>query len=204
MGFLPLLPRGSSSLLFPCLPPLFGVAPADLGLLAVSKTASSLNFPKATTHSLMPGAKLGTLSFGVLGSASVAPCALPSAPLQLQGNTLPQSKTMATVLYNNWLVHILLSSLSTKALLHLGASMCSQLDSDQSLSVKEGVLTVSAPHLDSKAEGLMMAADWSHAWPRLVNMICRYLLGEGADEITSAWCAHFKAIYEHYNFFRNF
>ncbi|KAG1721321.1 hypothetical protein EDD22DRAFT_761667, partial [Suillus occidentalis] len=133
-----------------------------------------------------------------------APRLLPSAPVQLNGNTLPEAKAVATALRNNWLVHIPLSALSTKVLLTLGSSSRSQAESDQSLSVKEGVLTVLAPHLDGKSEGDMSYEDWCHAWPRLVSMIRRYLPGAGANDIANAWEAHFTSLYARYDFFANF
>ncbi|KAG2157555.1 hypothetical protein DEU56DRAFT_906187 [Suillus clintonianus] len=170
-------------------------------LNGISRPQAQFNFPEQATRTLLPGAKLGSLSFGISTAASVAPHSLPVAPSQLLGNTLPESKAVAMALRNNWLVHIPLSALSTKSLLHLGASIRSQLDSDQSLLVKEGVLTVSAPHLDTKVEGLMTAEDWQHAWPRLVNMIRCYLPGEEAGVIADDWCSHFEAIYERYDFF---
>ncbi|KAG2748061.1 hypothetical protein P692DRAFT_20738290, partial [Suillus brevipes Sb2] len=143
-----------------------------------------------------------------LAGASPAPSppslALPTAPTQLRGNTLPESKVVATALRNNWGVHIPLSALSTKSLLQLGISSHAQSDSDQSLSVKEGVLTVTAPHFDRKSERTISVEEWSHAWPRLVSMIRRYLPSDQASAIADSWETHFTSLFARYDFFVNF
>ncbi|KAG2737886.1 hypothetical protein P692DRAFT_201812473 [Suillus brevipes Sb2] len=162
------------------------------------------NFPVAPSRTLLPGFGVSASALGIGSSAATAPRLLPAAPVQLNGNTLPEAKAVATALRNNWLVHIPLSALSTKVLLTLGSSSRSQAESDQSLSVKEGVLTVTAPHLDGKHEGEMSYEDWCHAWPRLVSMIRRYLPGAGANDIANAWESHFTSLYARYDFFANF
>jgi hypothetical protein len=110
---------------------------------------------------------------------------LPS-PRQFHGNTLPESKVVVTALRNNWAVHIPLAALSTKSLLQLGSSSRSQSDSDQSLLVKEGILTVSVSYFDGKSEWTLTFEEWSHAWPCLVSMIRCYLPGDHAAAIADS------------------
>ncbi|KAG2119341.1 hypothetical protein DEU56DRAFT_709772, partial [Suillus clintonianus] len=129
---------------------------------------------------------------------------LPSNPVKLQGNTVPEPKAIVTALKNNWNVHILLNALSTNALILLGSSSRSQNDSDHSLAVKDGVLTVASPSLDAKREPDMSLEDWIHAWPRLVRMISVYLPGPSKDDISAAWEVHFKTISNRLDFFVNF
>ncbi|KAG1791074.1 uncharacterized protein HD556DRAFT_663696 [Suillus plorans] len=162
------------------------------------------NLPLPPSRSLLPGINLGGLSSLLGGHSSAAHRSLPSAPMQLRGNTLPESKVVATALRNNWAVHIPLSAFSTKSLLQLGSSSRSQSDSDQSLSVKEGILTVSAPYFDGKSERTLTVEEWSHAWPRLVSMIRRYLPGDHAAAIADSWESHFSSLFARYDFFVNF
>lgn len=176
-----------------------------IGPWLTSLPAVPSNLPTPPSQTLLPALKLGDASLGVgISNASSAPHVLPAAPVQLQGNTLPEAKAVASALCSNWMVHIPLSALTTKSLLCLRASAHSQGDADQSLSVKEGVLTVSAPLLDSKAEGDMSVSDWTHAWPRLVSMIRCYLPGAGAADIAKAWLTHFSNLFDRYHFYDNF
>ncbi|KAG2740384.1 hypothetical protein P692DRAFT_20881257 [Suillus brevipes Sb2] len=187
---------------------LAGVVPPVASLLLPSKAYCSPTvlgtLPLPSSRMPLPGVGTSVSALGIGSAVATAPRLLPAAPVQLNGNTLPEAKAVATALRNNWLVHIPLSALSTKVLLTLGSSSRSQADHDQSLSVREGVLTVSAPHLDGKSEGDMSYEDWCHAWPRLVSMIRRYLPGAGAGDIANAWESHFTSLYARYDFFANF
>ncbi|KAG2073713.1 hypothetical protein BDR04DRAFT_1151845 [Suillus decipiens] len=163
------------------------------------------NLPAPSSWTLLPALNLGVTSLGVGGSSrSSAPRILPAAPVQLQGNTLPKAKAVAMALHNNWMVHIPLSALIMKSLLWLGSSTRFQRDTDQSLSVKKGVLIVSAPLLNSKAESDLSVTDWTHAWPHLVSMIWHCLPGGGAADIAEAWLTHFSNLFDCYDFYDNF
>jgi hypothetical protein len=131
-------------------------------------------------------------------------CSLLSKPVILQGNTVPEPKAIITALKNNWNVHIPLNSLSINSLILLGSSSHAQNDSDHSLAVKDGVLTVASPSLDTKKEPDMSMEDWIHAWPHLVRMVSIYLPGPSKDMIAAAWNTHFSTIASHLDFFVNF
>ncbi|KIJ58035.1 hypothetical protein HYDPIDRAFT_34562 [Hydnomerulius pinastri MD-312] len=168
------------------------VAPGlDFGVLLASLPVQSpMDLPDPNARTLLPGIQL------VSSTSTVR--SLPSALVQLDGLDLPLPVKVIGIVKANWNVHVPLTAITTKAL--TSASLASKEDSGQSLSIRDGVLSMASTRISARDEGSLSPQDWIHAFPRLIECIRRYLLSPARNAIADAWLKHYNTILQRPDF----
>ena len=117
----------------------------------------------------------------VSASSTVFACSLPPSAALLSGHEFAVPQEVIEVIQGGWCSHIPLMALVSRL-----------LPDAPTISTSSQALS---SILDDKDEHLMLASDWSQAWPHLVEAIEQHLPSQERIQIAKMWKKHFKGIW---------